>query len=178
MESTPFQLGTTRSHYDVKPQKHCHFTPKYSVYPIWAFDIQASTRLISTYSQAQTGIIMRKLPRISDTEWEIMRVIWAREPVTAAEIIEDLQAEDATWHPITAKTLLNRLVKKGAIDFTTRGRAYVYASIVKETECVRAVTDSFLDRVFGGSMATMLAHFVGQRKLTPKQQRDLRKVLD
>lgn len=107
-----------------------------------------------------------------------MRVIWAKEPVTAADIIEDLQSDDPTWHPITAKTLLNRLVKKGAIDYTTRGRAYVYSAVVKESECVRAVTDSFLNRVFGGSMASMLTHFVGQRKLTAKQQRDLRKALE
>jgi BlaI family transcriptional regulator, penicillinase repressor len=121
---------------------------------------------------------MRKLPRISDTEWEIMRSVWARQPVTAADIIEDLQKDDPTWHPITAKTLLNRLVKKGALDYTTRGRAYVYSAKVKENECVRAVTDSFLDRVFGGSMATMLARFVDERKLTAKQVRDLRKALE
>ncbi|MEI6357931.1 MAG: BlaI/MecI/CopY family transcriptional regulator, partial [Verrucomicrobiota bacterium] len=55
---------------------------------------------------------MANLPRISETEWEIMRVVWALSPVTAADIIDQLSKDDPTWHPVTAKTLLNRLVKK------------------------------------------------------------------
>jgi BlaI family penicillinase repressor len=118
------------------------------------------------------------LPRISETEWEIMRIVWARQPITAADIIADLQKEDPTWHPVTAKTLLNRLVKKGALEFSQQGRAYLYSATVTERECVTSVSRSFLDRVFGGSVATMLAHFVDNRKLSPKQVRELRQVLE
>jgi BlaI family penicillinase repressor len=123
-------------------------------------------------------VAMQNLPRISDTEWELMRVIWARQPVTAADIIGELQQEDPSWHPITAKTLLNRLVKKGAIDFTVKGRAYVYTARVKEVDCVRNAMDAFLNRVFEGSMSRMLDHYVSHRKVSPKQMRDLRKVVE
>ena len=52
---------------------------------------------------------MKFVPRISDTEWEIMRIVWARGPITASEIIERLAAADASWHPKTARTLWHGL---------------------------------------------------------------------
>ena len=121
---------------------------------------------------------MSALPRISETEWEIMRVVWARHPISAAEIIETLVAQDATWHPVTAKTLLNRLVKKRVLGFDLDGRSYLYRPLVRERDCVNAVSSSFLERVFGGSLSSMVAHFVEHRKLSPKQVRELRKILD
>lgn len=121
---------------------------------------------------------MASLPRISETEWEIMRVVWSRSPVTAADIIDELSKNDPTWHPVTAKTLLNRLVKKGALGYSLDGRAYVYKALVRERDCVNAASSSFLDRVFGGSLHTMVAHFVENRKLSPKQVKELRKMLD
>ncbi len=120
---------------------------------------------------------MSKLPRISETEWEIMRVVWAHQPVTAADIIVELARQDPTWHPMTAKTLLNRLVKKGALKFKADGRAYLYEAAVQERDCVAAATDSFVGRVFGGSLSTLVAHFVGEHKLTPRQIREIRRVL-
>jgi BlaI family penicillinase repressor len=118
------------------------------------------------------------LPRISETEWEIMRIVWRRQPITAADIISELQAEDPSWHPVTAKTLLNRLVKKQALSYAQQGRAYLYSATVTEKDCIASVSSSFLDRVFGGSVATMLAHFVDDRKLSSKQVRDLKDVLE
>jgi BlaI family penicillinase repressor len=120
----------------------------------------------------------RPVPRISETEWEIMRVVWGRSPITAADIIADLTAQDPTWHPVTAKTLLNRLVRKGALGFDQQGRAYLYRPLVDEQACVAAVARSFLDRVFGGSLGLMVAHFVDQKGLTPKQARELRKAVE
>ena len=121
---------------------------------------------------------MANLPRISETEWEIMRVVWAQSPVTAADIIDQLSKDDPTWHPVTAKTLLNRLVKKGALGYDLDGRAYVYKALVKERDCVNAVSSSFLERVFDGSLSTMVAHFVEHRKLSAKLVKELRKALE
>jgi BlaI family penicillinase repressor len=121
---------------------------------------------------------MNSLPRISDTEWEIMRIVWAHHPITANEIVEHLVLHDATWHPVTAKTLLNRLVKKGALGFDQEGRAYVYRPLVDERDCVALETHSFLDRVFAGSLKTMVSHFVEEKKLTPGQLTELRRMLE
>jgi BlaI family penicillinase repressor len=120
---------------------------------------------------------MKKAPRISETEWQIMKVIWRRSPISAADIIEVLQREDS-WHPKTAKTLLNRLVKKGAVRFEKQGRAYHYSPAVKETDCVKIVTESFLQRVFNGALTPMLAHFVENRKLSAVEIRELKQLLE
>lgn len=120
---------------------------------------------------------MSKVPRISETEWEIMKVVWAQGPCAAGQIIAALQQADASWHPRTAKAYLNRLVKKKVLGFRKEGRAYLYRALVRQEECVDAASESFLDRVFGGSLKPMLAHFVRREKLSPEEIRELRRLL-
>lgn len=120
---------------------------------------------------------MKVIPKISDTEWEIMRVVWMRHPMTANEIIDQLIAADPSWHPKTARTLLARLVQKKALGYEERGRTYAYSPLVNERECLATASESFLDRFFGGSLKPMLAHFVGQRRLTKKEVEELRSLL-
>ena len=106
-----------------------------------------------------------------------MRVVWAQAPCSAGEIIEGLVHRDSSWHPRTAKAFLNRLVRKGALGFSKEGRAYVYKPLVREEDCVDAASESFLERVFGGSMKPMLAHFVERKKLSREEIRELRRLL-
>jgi len=119
---------------------------------------------------------MNRIPRISETEWEVMKVVWSHSPISAQEIIDELAAED-DWHPKTVKTLLNRLVKKRALGFRKEGRAYLYRPRVKQSECVTAESESFLDRVFGGALKPMLAHFVENKKLSPDEIAELKRLL-
>jgi BlaI family transcriptional regulator, penicillinase repressor len=119
-----------------------------------------------------------KVPRISETEWEVMKAIWPQAPVTAAQVIEALTALDPTWHPKTAKTLLGRLVRKGVLTYQKDGRSYVYSPQFTEAECVSAVSDSFLKRVFDGSLQPMLAHFVQRKRISAAEVRELRRILD
>jgi BlaI family penicillinase repressor len=121
---------------------------------------------------------MKSVPRISDTEWEIMRILWAQHPLTAGEVIEQLAAADPDWHPKTARTLLARLVQKKALGYEARGRTYVYSPLVGEQECVATASDSFLERVFGGSLEPMLAHFVRRQRLAKNELSELRNLLE
>jgi BlaI family penicillinase repressor len=121
---------------------------------------------------------MKKAPRISETEWEVMRVVWAQAPRTAGEIIESLTRRDPTWHPRTVKAFLSRLVRKKALGFRKEGRAYLYRPLAREEDCVAAASESFLERVFGGSLKPMLAHFVEQKKLSGEEIRELRRLLE
>jgi len=121
---------------------------------------------------------MARIPRISDAEWEVMKIVWARSPLTAGEIIEALAWKKPPWHPKTVKTLLNRLVKKGALGYEEVDRAYHYLPAVREADCVLAASESFLRRVFGGSLKPMLAQFVEQKKITPDEIKELRRILD
>lgn len=119
---------------------------------------------------------MNQKPRISETEWEVMKVLWLKSPLPAQEIIDTLSARD-DWHPKTVKTLLNRLVKKGALGFRKEGRSYFYRPLVTEAECITAESESFLTRVFGGSLKPMLTHFAETRKLSPAEIAELKLLL-
>jgi len=119
---------------------------------------------------------MNRKPRISETEWEIMKVLWIQSPASAQDIIDALSVREE-WHPKTVKTLLNRLVKKGALGFRKAGRLYIYRPLVSENECVTAASESFLERVFGGSLKPMLAHFAETRKLSPAEIAELKRLL-
>src|SRR5215831_2637801 len=120
---------------------------------------------------------MKKVPRISETEWEVMKIVWADAPCTAGHVIEALNRHDPSWHPKTVKAFLSRLVRKGALAFKKEGRAYLYRACVREKDCVDAISESFLERVFGGSLRPMLAHFVEQKKLSEEEIRELRRIL-
>jgi len=106
-----------------------------------------------------------------------MKVVWSQAPCSAGQIIDVLTRLDPTWHPKTVKAFLNRLVSKNALGFKKEGRAYLYRSLVKEEDCVEVASASFLDRVFGGSLKPMLAHFVERKKLSEEEIRELRRLL-
>jgi BlaI family penicillinase repressor len=118
----------------------------------------------------------KELPRISDAEWDVMQAAWRREAFTAQEMIDELSHRD--WSPRTVKTLLGRLLAKGALAHEARGKAYVYRPAVRREDCVRQESDSFLDRVFGGAAAPLLAHFVKRGRLSDEDIAELRKILD
>jgi BlaI family penicillinase repressor len=107
-----------------------------------------------------------------------MNVVWDQAPCSAGRIIEALNRRRAAWHPKTVKAFLNRLVKKKALGFKLDGRAYLYHPLVRQSECAEAASLSFLDRVFGGSMKPMLAHFVERKRFSKEEIRELRGLLD
>jgi len=121
---------------------------------------------------------MKKIPRISETEWEVMKVVWEQTPCSASHIIAALNRGGAARHPKTVKAFLNRLVKKKALGYKLDGRAYLYHPLVRQSECAEAASHSFLDRVFGGSFKPMLAHFVARKRLSREEIRELKKLLD
>jgi BlaI family penicillinase repressor len=132
----------------------------------------------------------KRVPTISEAEWRVMRVLWLAQgepgpaPVggepggmTSAEVVAALAGE-ADWKPQTVKTLLGRLVEKGAVGYVARGREYVYHPLVAEADAVRAESGTFLDRMFGGALAPMVAHFVKGRSISPQELAALRAILD
>ena len=123
---------------------------------------------------------MKEVPHISDTEWQVMKVIWEKAPVTANDIINAL--EDKTdWKPKTVKTLIGRLVKKKAAGYRedpNNCRAYIYFPIVNQDECIEAESHLFLNRFFGGKMNVMIASFLDDKKLSTKDLDELKKLID
>ncbi len=120
---------------------------------------------------------MKKMPRISEAEWEVMKVLWERSPLTANEVVETLSRR-AAWQRETIRTLVNRLVQKKAVRFEKKGRQYHYYPAVAESECVKAQTRSFLKRFRAGAIEPMLAALVEQERLSAEQIARLKEILD
>ena len=120
---------------------------------------------------------MKKTPKISEAEWEVMKVLWKTAPLTANAIVEELTGS-TSWKRETIRTLINRLVQKKALDFKKKGRHYDYFPLVSEAECVRAETRSFLSRLGSSSIEPMLAAFVEQKKMSPEKIARLKRILD
>ncbi|MBI5545467.1 MAG: BlaI/MecI/CopY family transcriptional regulator [Deltaproteobacteria bacterium] len=119
---------------------------------------------------------MKSLPRISEAEWRVMKVLWGRSPLPASEVIEAL-AKDTDWKPKTVKTLLNRLVAKRALGFEQDGRAYRYFPLVAEKDCMQTESRSFVERLYGGAFFPMLASFLERETLSDEQIAELKRIL-
>lgn len=117
------------------------------------------------------------VPRISEAEWDVMRVLWAEHPITANDVVQRL-ARRREWSPATVKTMLNRLVRKGALRYEPEGKRYLYFPNVDQDACARRAGESFLDRVFGGDAGAMLARFVEASPLTDEEIKALKRILD
>jgi BlaI family penicillinase repressor len=120
---------------------------------------------------------MKPLPRISDAEWEVMKVLWEQAPATANDVVERLQTA-SSWSPRTIKTLLNRLVGKKALGFEEDGRMYRYFPLVSEAECARAESRSFLNRVYGGALTPLVANFLQDQEVSQEEIAELRRLLN
>jgi BlaI family penicillinase repressor len=116
-------------------------------------------------------------PQISDAEWEVMTVLWEASPLTASEVVEAL-SERMSWHPKTVKTLLGRLVKKGALRFREEGNRYFYRPAFPREQFVAQESESFVERVFGGNATPMLVHFVETTKFSEEELSELRATLE
>lgn len=120
---------------------------------------------------------MRKMPRIADSEWRVMQVLWERGPQTANEVVAALSGE-VKWKSRTIKTLISRLVRKGAVRYRAEGNKYRYFPAVKESECIRSETQSFVRRVYQGAMKPALAAFLENADLSPEEIDELQRILD
>ena len=114
---------------------------------------------------------------ISDAEWQIMHLIWDRQPVPAQEVIATL-VPDTGWSPATIRTMLHRLVKKNVLAFRQEGNRYLYRSRLRRADCMQSAVSSFVDRVFDGEAAPMLSHFVQNVKLTSNEIAELKQILE
>jgi BlaI family penicillinase repressor len=121
---------------------------------------------------------MPAAPDISESEWSIMEALWESSPQTASELTKALRAS-MNWAENTVRTLLTRLVEKRALKTAENAsgtRTFIPA--VKREACVRAESQSFLDRVFGGAAKPLLVHFAQNSKLSPDEIKELKKLLD
>src|ERR1019366_4438646 len=119
---------------------------------------------------------MKKTIRITEAEWEVMAVVWDRNAVAASTVVEVLEVRKQ-WTLATVRTLLRRLVNKGALQQETEGKRYIYTSLISMAECVRRESESFLDRVLGRAPSEAILHLVKRAELSDKDIQELRRIL-
>lgn len=113
---------------------------------------------------------------ISEAEAVVMEVLWRQSPRSAEEILAEVGPRQG-WQEGTVKSLLNRLLKKRAVKAEREGRRYLYAPRLTREQYVAQESKGFIDRLFDGRIAPLVAHFSEQRKLSRRDVAELRKLL-
>lgn len=95
--------------------------------------------------------------RISDAEYAVMEALWESSPLSASEVAERAGAARG-WNMSTVKTLLSRLLSKGAVDHEQDGRRYLYRPVIARADYVASESRRLVDRLFGGRVTPLVAH--------------------
>ena len=119
---------------------------------------------------------MTPIAPISDAEAQVMEVLWRKQPLGTDEIALALQ-DSQDWQMATVKTLVNRLLNKGAISAEKEGRRYLYSPVLQREGWLSGQSMGLLDRLFQGSLTPLVAHFSAQRKLTPAELAALKQLI-
>lgn len=114
--------------------------------------------------------------KISDSEWEIMRVLWTLGKASAQEI-DELLSETMNWKLATVKTLLGRLVKKEVVRTEAEGKKFIYFPIVGEAETVRSATETLFSHICAKRVGTTIADLIAEADLTQEDIEKIQKVL-
>ncbi|MDX1549485.1 MAG: BlaI/MecI/CopY family transcriptional regulator [Lysobacter spongiicola] len=115
--------------------------------------------------------------QISEAESAVMQVLWNRSPMSAEEVVAALEGE-REWQAATIKTLLGRLLNKGAIQAERQGRRYLYSPILERGQWMLGESEGLLQRLFDGRVAPLVAHFSSHRKLSRADVVELRKLIE
>lgn len=114
--------------------------------------------------------------QISAAESRVMEVLWKQGACTAEEVVAALR-DTSDWQEPTIKTLLSRLMKKGAIEADAEGRRYRYRPVLKQSDWMQEESSSLLRRLFDGRVAPLVAHFSERGKLSKRDIAELRKLI-
>ena len=141
----------------------------------FAFHHNCSGQLTTIVVESRSAM---KAPNISESEWSVMEVLWKEHPQTASSIAKAL-LESTGWAENTVRTLLTRLLDKGALEIANPSDSPKrYRPAVERETCVKAESESFLERIFQGAAKPLLVHFARNSRLTPEEIRELKILLD
>ncbi|PAB59071.1 BlaI/MecI/CopY family transcriptional regulator [Anaeromicrobium sediminis] len=119
----------------------------------------------------------KNIPKISDSEYEIMKIIWKNHPIKSNDIIQQID-QGHNWSEKTIKTMINRLLKKEVISYKKDGKSYLYYPLVEESNYRKLENESFLKKVYNGSINVMFASFIKDMKLSDKDINELKMILE
>ena len=115
-------------------------------------------------------------PQISEAEFEVMKIVWKYAPISTNEITDKL-LQTTSWSPKTIRTLIKRLVTKGALTYEKQSRVFVYTPLVQENEYISQKSSSFLARFYDGNLTNMVSAYIEDDKLSETEIEQLRNIL-
>lgn len=115
--------------------------------------------------------------QISEAESAVMEILWLRGRLHAEDVVAAL-ADSRDWQEATIKTLLNRLLKKGAIAAEKDGRRYRYSAVLQRGDWQQRETDSLVERLFGGRIAPLVAQFSERNRLSRRDIAELKRLIE
>ncbi|MBY0423824.1 MAG: BlaI/MecI/CopY family transcriptional regulator [Parvularculaceae bacterium] len=115
--------------------------------------------------------------RVTDAEFLVMDALWQEAPLAASEVSTRLVRQTG-WSAQTVKTLLSRLVDKGAVAAEADGRRYLYRPLLAREDYAQQAAHSLVSRLFGGKAAPLVAHLADAGELTAEDIKDIEALLE
>ena len=119
----------------------------------------------------------KKLPAMSRTETEILRLVWQLNEATVQQIRDRLPADRRLAYN-TVQTLLCRLEQKGYLKHRDKGRAHVFSALVKPDEVIKTTVRDFLGRLFGGDPKPLVQFLAEDGKIDEGDIKRLRELIN
>ena len=116
-------------------------------------------------------------PTLTPQELAIMKVVWSRDKATVRDVYEALRAKRTIAYT-TVMTMMRILEEKGYLKKTLVDRAHVYKPAQRRQQVIGAMVRDFLDRVFDGASDRLLVHLAKDNKLTEKQRRIVKQLIE
>jgi predicted transcriptional regulator len=119
---------------------------------------------------------MAKTPKISDAEMQVLQALWDQAPMGATDLADKVGPANG-WSLATVKSLLSRLLAKGAITATSEGRRFRYRPVVKRETVAGRQAGNMVERLFGGRISPLVAQLAEQRDLDPDDLAELEALI-
>jgi BlaI family transcriptional regulator, penicillinase repressor len=107
-----------------------------------------------------------KPPKISDSELQLLQLLWKESPLGASDLAQRIP-KSRGWSLATVKTLLSRLMVKGAITAEAEGRRYRYRPAIDQEAVAGRQANRLVERLFGGRISPLVAQLAEQREIEP-----------
>ena len=114
---------------------------------------------------------------ITDSEYTIMKILWSSEKkMTVADVVKALDGND--WTASTVSTFLQRLLKKNVVSCEKKGNTNLYFPVLKQKEYDLSETESFLSKIYKGSVKTLVVALYENKKLSKEDMSELKDMFD
>ena len=131
---------------------------------------------MATLKKKKKGRRKKLVAELTEAEWEIMNVVWDREPCAAGTVQEAL-AKSRDWAYATVKLTMDRMVKKGFLEIQKIRNLQLFRSCISEVEARRGELRKMLTRAFGGALTPMLKFLIEHEGLSKEEAAQLRDLV-